>query len=330
MKDKFAQKTLAALLSISNMGMPLPTREEVQKFKQIKDTTLQEAVVYFGRQHMETDEHEKMFLTEAKGFSKELRSMEMVDVRKTWPDVFDLFAEINSDAVFSGKIKEPKEPSKVPAMLARLNAIRVNGGKTIIAKWKASTLSLEKALRQEQEERYAQLKALLESKIVYPGMTKKQIAARNAELEKEAEKLRAELGVKEVIARITTPAPTVVAKGAYRSQEEAMAKTGHTTNGKTKTQAKYEAKKAKMVDKAVAAKSAPPKAAPKSKTSPTKKRDIAAGEISLAQIGETMKKTAKAVRAMARKHKKELTRLELRKYVYSSKDKLKIITVLGS
>jgi hypothetical protein len=81
---------LAAWFARSNMGQQRASRKEVEQLLNAKyDLTLDGATIFFCQQFMETNEHERIFLGEAKSwrtsFNREHTTREAV--LKIWPDV---------------------------------------------------------------------------------------------------------------------------------------------------------------------------------------------------------------------------------------------------
>jgi hypothetical protein len=91
---------LAAYFARSNMGMDRATNREIQKLLAGDghgrcDVTLDSAVVYLCQQYMESDEHYKIFMDEAKMwasrryFGGKYRTREAII--GTWPHVKEVF-----------------------------------------------------------------------------------------------------------------------------------------------------------------------------------------------------------------------------------------------
>lgn len=80
---------LAAWFARSNLGMPNPSRKEVERLLSATYLTLSGATLALCQKFMESDEHEQMFLDEAKSwlkdFSKKYKTREAV--LEIWPDV---------------------------------------------------------------------------------------------------------------------------------------------------------------------------------------------------------------------------------------------------
>ena len=86
---------LAAILGGTNLGMPAPKAESVQRFLKIDDMDLDRAVMLLWSGYMESDEMYDMFLKECKWWLKDKDNLnkgkskcaDPAYVRKVWPDV---------------------------------------------------------------------------------------------------------------------------------------------------------------------------------------------------------------------------------------------------
>lgn len=164
----------------------------------------------------------------------------------------------------------------------------------------------------------------------------------------------ADLNYPPAIDFLKTKGPTVVAEGAYRSSEEAIAKTGHTTAGKTQTQLKYERAKEKLVNAKViniadakkptpvatkkeeVAKATTPPAATKKKAAAAKKTpgkaETPKGQITLADIARSINTTPEKARNHARRNAKEIAALQVSKttkYVFPIANKAKVVKLIS-
>jgi len=74
---------LAALFGGTNMGMALPTRDQVQKL--LDGYSLQEAVYALWSRYMDDDAMEKAFLQEARSWLKEPSFKTHEEVLRIWP-----------------------------------------------------------------------------------------------------------------------------------------------------------------------------------------------------------------------------------------------------
>jgi hypothetical protein len=118
--------------------------------------------------------------------------------------------------------------------------------------------------------------------------------------------------------------PPAVANGAYKDDEEALRKTGHTTRGKPAHQEKKEKRAAKWVEKQVG-KTTEPKATSSKPREATPKGD----HLTLADVARSINMLPKVARAKARKHAKELKKLEVGgKYKYAHASKAKVAAIL--
>ena len=94
-KNAFSENELhvcAAILGRSNMGMSRPKSSDVASLKNSGSCTLNGAVMYLCQEFMETNEHQRMFESEAKWFVQQLKA-DPAKARKVWSDVFKLYAE---------------------------------------------------------------------------------------------------------------------------------------------------------------------------------------------------------------------------------------------
>lgn len=83
---------LSAAFARSNMGQGNPPKEHVQQLlTSDRNPSLSSAVMRFCEQCMETDEHQRMFETEAKSWVRSLRKKDREYVTSTWPDMAALF-----------------------------------------------------------------------------------------------------------------------------------------------------------------------------------------------------------------------------------------------
>lgn len=96
--DRTKKTVIAALLGVGNIGLPLPETDQIARvIKSLRDrpTTpmkgLNQAVLNFAGPYIETDEHEDIFVAEARGFLKNLRTEE--PAKDYWPDVFKRYEE---------------------------------------------------------------------------------------------------------------------------------------------------------------------------------------------------------------------------------------------
>lgn len=158
------------------------------------------------------------------------------------------------------------------------------------------------------------------------------------------EVLKANPKDKRALEAATTKLSAAVAEGAYSDNRVAQNKTGHTTNGKTATQSKKEARMAKQVAKNVKASDAKLQKAAndagitklgktttaKGKQGGARTRALDADEISLAQVAEHIKMSPKAARALARKNKSAIAKLEIKgkKYVFAKASRDKVAAIL--
>lgn len=134
-----------------------------------------------------------------------------------------------------------------------------------------------------------------------------------------------------------TKAPTVVAKGAYDNDREALAKTGHTTNGKPKSQEKREARKAKAVEKATAKGRSANTSITRAKKADARaraetKREVPDDCFTLADWARDHDKEPKVARAKARRHEDELKKLWYKgtKHVFPNAKRKQVDAIMSS
>jgi hypothetical protein len=100
MKHKFTPQercVVAAVFGHSNMGQPNPSVRRVRELFRAKRLTLDGAVVSLSGSLMESDEHYKIFMGEAKGWLRDKKTAKLEDIQATWPDLGKLFEEALSD-----------------------------------------------------------------------------------------------------------------------------------------------------------------------------------------------------------------------------------------
>lgn len=85
--------TVAAVFARSNMGKDLPKVDDVRRTIKNVHTDLEEAVMTFCGDYMESDEHYQFFMDEAKMWKrhKDLKTMERIEA--IWPHMAKLFKE---------------------------------------------------------------------------------------------------------------------------------------------------------------------------------------------------------------------------------------------
>jgi hypothetical protein len=86
---------IAALFARSNAGMDLPRAAELRRMMMNASplTTLGSAVVGMCDQYMETNEHQRMFMDEAKMWMKDKKLASLESIAKVWPDMGRLIAD---------------------------------------------------------------------------------------------------------------------------------------------------------------------------------------------------------------------------------------------
>jgi hypothetical protein len=92
--DEMAYVILAGVFALTNMGQPLPTQSSIENA--IKDYrnprinwTIESSAIHFCGHLYESDEHEEIFLNEAKGWYKELKRHS--DAKKYWNSTITLY-----------------------------------------------------------------------------------------------------------------------------------------------------------------------------------------------------------------------------------------------
>jgi hypothetical protein len=86
---------IAALFARSNAGMDLPRVDEL-KWMMVSAsplTSLTSAVVGMCGKYMETNEHQRMFVDEAKMWMKDKKLASLESIAKVWPDMGRLIAD---------------------------------------------------------------------------------------------------------------------------------------------------------------------------------------------------------------------------------------------
>jgi hypothetical protein len=97
--DEFELPILSAIFARSNMGQGLPSKSEVERFKTYVDwrtkkpfaPSFQSCVIAFCGKFMESDEHEDMFMQEAKSWMKELKKDTAEEIARVHPDIAELY-----------------------------------------------------------------------------------------------------------------------------------------------------------------------------------------------------------------------------------------------
>jgi hypothetical protein len=86
---------IAALFARSNTGMDLPKAAELRRMMMNASplTTLGSAVVGMCEPYMETNEHQRMFMDEAKMWMRDKKLATLESIAKVWPDMSRLIAD---------------------------------------------------------------------------------------------------------------------------------------------------------------------------------------------------------------------------------------------
>lgn len=198
--------------------------------------------------------------------------------RKKFTDIHELVAEWSPGAAFSSKIKPddvpPPPPKPKPALITAKQLLPTLNG--LLKLQKKPTLKSWKGSREALE---------------------KRIDATRAEV--EAHKPPTKNG------------HTVVAEGAYKTEEEAFARTGHRTNGKTKKMVKDEKRKERFIEKRITPTGRVPSA--NSAITNRPKKGEAKDYITLADVARTLNMQPKVARGKGRRYAKELLKLQIDK-----------------
>lgn len=94
---------LPAIFARSNMGHGLPDASAVAADRRRTTTTLQGCVIHYAGHLMETDEHEEMFLEEARSWVKTLRRDGKSKTCQFHPDIGALYWGPEDPAVVAGR-----------------------------------------------------------------------------------------------------------------------------------------------------------------------------------------------------------------------------------
>jgi len=78
---------LSGIFAVTNMGMAMPSKAELDRAIKHPPTSVNNSVMMFAQQYMETDEHADMFCEEAKGWFKDLSKLDEEKIATTWRDV---------------------------------------------------------------------------------------------------------------------------------------------------------------------------------------------------------------------------------------------------
>lgn len=89
---------LAGMLAVSNMGQAIPDIDLVSRAVKHPPSNANVTAVHFAEQYMETNDHERMFASEVRGWVKNLQEMSWEEIRKAWPDIAQRYDEGFFDA----------------------------------------------------------------------------------------------------------------------------------------------------------------------------------------------------------------------------------------
>lgn len=295
------RNTLAVVAALQRKKRPAPTKDAVQQLKAIERTSIDDAITFFVPKIKDRLRDQLMHVAEplAKTFKRKGDAW----LRTAHPDLHELwnngappaFSGGNQGAVYHLSLKDL---TGKPALLARLNLLRRKRGMDVLTSVKGSKEDLLERIKK------------LEQSIIADSVSTFPIL------------------------------PTAVAEGAYRSQEEAVAKTAHTMRGKSKSQEKHEKRVAKHIDKRIKASDVSDISMVEMRGDDLRKalqgKPVKGSNklspvviLTLADIARELKMLPKVARQKARKHKKELGKLETSgKYKYDPKSKAKVVAIL--
>ncbi len=78
---------VAAMFARTNMGQPNPTVEQVRRQFTRPPEHLSTPVMAFCEQYMETDEHQRIFMAEARSWMRDKNLSTLEAIQQIWPDV---------------------------------------------------------------------------------------------------------------------------------------------------------------------------------------------------------------------------------------------------
>lgn len=275
MMDKTKHAICTVLLAMRDNHVPLPERAAVLLLRKDKQNfkTVLEALL-----PKDISADDARAVTESiREWSATLKPYTDDTFRKKFTDIHELVA-LAAGAAFVSKIKAEDVPTPVPAKPAMIKAVQLlptlNG---LLRLLKRPTLKSWKGSREALEKRIDDTRRQLEA--LPPPAPKK--------------------------------AQTVVAEGAYKTEEEAFARTGHRTNGKTKKMIKDEKRKERFI---------------KARIEPTSSHTLKASElkgvkatkpkgdvVTLADVARTLNMQPKVARGKGRRYAKELLKLQIDK-----------------
>lgn len=273
------------------------TREQIQHLRNETRLNYQLAAEYLASGHSIDDDRLGELIESAKTYAKKFREYTDEDFKKRLPALNALYLIFPSGTSFVSGVK-PKKPEE-PKVPIKVHLVTLN------------------ALR-----RVANKKPLGS----WRG-THKQILA-------EIIKVRKQLETPDF--KKTNIGITVVAENAYKSDQEALARTGHTMRGKTRSQQKYERRKTSFVEALH-----PPTATHNLKLTDLKHGKRLQSDVNKVRgkkpIGDTIKLSdiaqelgieGKVARHKARRYAEQLKKLEVKKYHYAPSSRAAVIAIL--
>lgn len=238
-------------------------------------------------------------LVSAKAFAKKLKAYDGVAFKRRLPALNDMYAIIPSAANFKSRVHAP-EPTQVPQVPIKVHLVTLN------------------ALLKQRG-----LKPLA----VWSG-TRNAIEERIVKVRKAMEQDRSDV----------QRAPTVVAEGAYKSDEEAFAKTGHRFGGRRKKDEKDDARKNRFIAGRIEKLPTPTHSTHSLKLSElkggkqlaAKVKAIKGDTITLSEIAAALNIDAKVARHKARRYVGDLKQYEVAKYIYPKAKAEAVKAILNS
>lgn len=209
------RNVLGVIAQLLQKKKSLPTHERVQEIKQRERTSIDDAITLLAK-HVKTDRQRNDFKSYAEIFAKTFKRWGDSKLREKRPDLHNLWLTPGIPvAVCSGGNQGGTYNVKLSDLTSR-----------------ASLLARINLLRRKK------------------GMSVlKSVTGTKEELEDRIKKLEASI-IKDSVPAFKVH-PTAVAEGAYRSEEEAVAKTAHTMHGKTRAQVKLEKRNERFIDKRI-------------------------------------------------------------------------------
>jgi hypothetical protein len=310
-KRSHKRKVMVLASCLACKSITQATREQVQHLRNEKKLNYEKAVLYLitgnssppMSQRQRSDETIKAYeaITQAKKFARELRSYDDAGFRLRLPALNAHYLPFPPGTQFKSTSAPKDKKVPIKVHLITLNAIRKQRGLKPLNSWRGTAKEL---LEQIDKQRRAHDQEVKES-IVVP--------------KHEA----------------------VVAFGAYRSDEEAFARTGHRVAGRTKSDEKAQQRKERFIDQRTPASPAPRTSSKHAlKISEVKGGATLASAIkakstgptfTLGDIADELEMDRKVARHKARRHAAQLQKFEVnKKYTYDSKSRGAVKAILQS